>query len=119
MDSHALCDFCVIDSRIVQCSADVGFSDAAIMAQRHPLNMHDFLVVSAVIMHDTEERNRMVRGGPEHTGCVHQIAVILNRNAQATILFVRQCCSHSSGSTVAHACSAGTAQELIRLLEIP
>ena len=38
---------------------------AAIVPARHLLQMHDFLMISAVIVHNHQQRNSVVRRGPE------------------------------------------------------
>src|SRR5579872_5387595 len=64
--AHAFREHRVIDIWIDDCGADAGILDAALVPVGHALNMHDLLMVGAVIAHDREKRNAMVCGGPEH-----------------------------------------------------
>src|SRR5579862_5744754 len=57
MHAHTLSQFRIIDGRIDQRRADGCASDSSGMLIRHDLNLHDFLMVGAVIVHDEQYRN--------------------------------------------------------------
>jgi hypothetical protein len=66
-----------------------------------------------------QHRDAMVRSRPENAGGVIQIAVALNVDADASVLFVGKRRADGSGSAVADAVCAMPADELIVLVEIP
>ena len=39
--------------------------DAALVPVGHPLQVHDFLMIGAVVVHDVQQRNAVMRGGPQ------------------------------------------------------
>jgi hypothetical protein len=45
-------------------------------------------MVTAIVVHDREERNAMVRGRPKNAGPVHKVAVILDIDAEAAVLAI-------------------------------
>src|SRR5436309_623584 len=61
----------------------------------------------------------MVRGGPQDAGSVHQIAVILNADAQAAMFAVSECGTHGRGGAVPDAGRASSAHDAIVLVDIP
>ena len=48
----------------------------------HFLQMHDLLVIGAIVVHHHQQRDLMVRRGPERARCVHQIAVAFDRDGK-------------------------------------
>src|SRR5262245_10397252 len=57
-DAHALGDGREVDERIVEQRADQSVPfDAALAAQSHALQVHDFLVIRAIVMHHRKQRN--------------------------------------------------------------
>src|SRR5438067_654482 len=50
---HPLRDLGVVDERIFQHATNSGAIDTSLMAIRHPLKMHHFLMIRTVIVHDT------------------------------------------------------------------
>src|SRR6478672_7944845 len=64
MRAHAACDGRIVDVRIFDRRADVCLLDTASMTSGHRLQVHVFLVIGAVVMHDVEHRNAMMRRGP-------------------------------------------------------
>ena len=50
----------------------------AVAEARQPLHVHHFLVVGAVVVHHREQRDPVLRRGPQHAGRVHQVAVALD-----------------------------------------
>src|SRR6202522_4694805 len=83
VQSHALSHFCEIDRRIVDHRPYFCAVDPALASIRHPLNMHELLVVGAVVMHDVENGNAVMRRRPHNAGSVQQISIVLNVDAQA------------------------------------
>ncbi len=62
---------------ILELRADARPVDAAVVPRRHALHVHDLLVIGAVVVHDREHRDLMVRGRPERSRNKHQIPVVL------------------------------------------
>src|SRR5215467_8938221 len=61
----------------------------------------------------------MVRGCPENTRGVHQVAVVLNRDAQTPMLTVGQRSSGGCGRSITNPVATTRADESIVLVEIP
>ena len=80
--------------------------DAAIVAVRHALHVHHFLVVGAVVVHDAQQRNAVMRRGPQHAGRVHQVAVVLDVDRQPAVLLVGERRAHRRRRAVADAGAA-------------
>ena len=51
---------------------------AAVVPVRHALEVHELLVVRAVVVHHREQRDLVLGGGPQHAGRVHEVAVGLD-----------------------------------------
>ena len=85
----------------------------------HVLHVHQLLMIRAIVVHDVQHRNAMMRGRPENAGGVVQIAVALDVDADAAVLLVGQRRAHRGRSAVADAISAVAADELIMLVEVP
>ena len=62
--------------------------DAAIVAVGHDLHLHQLLMIGAVVVHDDQERNAVVRRGPQHAGREHQVAVVLDADGEAAVLAI-------------------------------
>jgi len=62
---------------------------APIVPVREPLDVHHFLVIGTVVVHHREQRDLVMGGGPEHAGRIHQVAVILDADAQPAVFAVR------------------------------
>jgi hypothetical protein len=62
--------------------------EAAVTAVGHELHGHDLLVIRAIVVHQIENRNLMMRGRPQHAVGHHEIAIGLNANAQPPVLLV-------------------------------
>jgi len=76
--------------RIGDLIADPRGIHATIVHGRHALQMHGFLLVATVIVHDEQQRNVVMRGSPQGTRRVHQIAVRLESQGQQTLLAIGQ-----------------------------
>ena len=94
-------------------------SRAAIVQRGLLFDEHHFLVIAAVVVHDGQQRDAMMRGGPQHAGRVVQIAVGLDVDGQAAMLAIRQRRAHRGRCAVAHAARALPADVLIMLVELP
>ena len=44
------------------------------------LEPHHFLVIGAIVLHDDQQRNLVMRRGPQRAGRHHQVAVGLDRS---------------------------------------
>ena len=76
--THALRQFCEIDVRIGDRGTDIRASHAAIVPVGHTLEMHHFLMVRPVIVHDIENRDAVMRRRPQNPWGIHEIAIALN-----------------------------------------
>ncbi len=65
--------------------ADFDARDTALMAVRHAHHVHRLLVIRAVVVHHAQQRDVVMRRGPEHARGVHQIAVVLDVDAQPPV----------------------------------
>ena len=80
--------------------------DVAIGASGHGRDEHDLLMIAAVVVHDGEQRDLVMRRGPQHAGSVVQIAVVLDVDGQAAVFLVGQRRAHRRRSAVADAVAA-------------
>jgi hypothetical protein len=97
----------------------MGSLDAALAAVRHFLQAHDLLMVSAIIVHHIKHRQPAVRTGPQHAGRIHEITVALDRQRQASVLFVGERGAGCRGGAVTDAISAGWTRVVIVLGHVP
>ena len=74
---------------------------AAIVQARHLLQMHHFLMISAVVVHDHQQRNFVVRRGPKRARRVHQIAVALDGDGDDALVAIGECRADGSRRAVA------------------
>ncbi len=93
--------------------------DAAIGTRGHVREIHRLLMIGAVVVHDGQQRDAVMRRRPQHARRVVQVAVALNIHRQAAMLAIRQRRAHRRRRAVADAVSAVSAEVLIVLLEIP
>src|SRR5580692_9409840 len=104
--AHPLGHFGVIDIRIGERGADRGVGDAALVPVGHALHVHHFLMVRAVVVHHAEQGDAVMRGGPQDSVGIHEVAVILDAHAKATVLTMSQCGADGSRCSVAFARAA-------------
>src|SRR5579871_3346857 len=109
----------VVDERVFEAGADVRVVDAALMPVRHALDVHDFLMIGAVVMHDAQERNAVMRRGPKDSGSVHQIAVVLNAYAKSAVLAVSERCADRCRSGVADPRRATATDGSVGPIDVP
>src|SRR5579871_3743237 len=88
--AHALREFGVVDVRAGDGRSGAAVGNVAAMAVSHDLHLHHFLVVGAIVVHDVQHGNLVMRGGPQNSGREHQIAVALDVDGQAAIFAVGQ-----------------------------
>src|SRR6202035_5415855 len=86
--THAAGDGGVIDIRVLDRGADVHLVDAAAMSRRHGDEIHVFLMVGAVVVDDVEDRNLVVRRGPQRPWIEHEVAVAAERQGETAVLLV-------------------------------
>jgi hypothetical protein len=77
----------VIDVRIPDRRADMRILDAPLAPIGHALKMHDLLMVGAVVPHDGQHRNLVMRRRPERAWGIHRVAVVLKIDAQPPVRF--------------------------------
>src|ERR1700730_9280878 len=117
--AHALRQLGVLDIRRGDGGADIGAIDAAVMPVGHDLHLHHFLMIAAIIVHHAEQRNLVMRGGPEDAGRVHQIAVTLDIYREAAVFAIGERGADGGGRTVANSVAALRADVVIVLIHIP
>src|SRR5882762_2089681 len=88
MHAHTLSELGIVDIRTYDGCSNIGTRNSAVMPVRHALNMHELLVVTAIVVHDAEQRNLVVRGGPQNPGGVHQVSIALDGNGEAAVFFI-------------------------------
>ena len=76
-------------------------------------------MIGAVVLHDDQKRNLVFRRRPQRARRHHQIAVGLNRHADAPVLPVGERRAHRRRRVVADALGAGAADVLVVLGEVP
>ena len=92
---------------------------AAIVLVRHALHLHHFLMIGAVVVHDAQQRNAVMRGGPQDSRRIHQVAVALDVDREPAMLAIGQRRAHRGRRAVADAVPALPADVVIVLVEIP
>ena len=121
LDAHAFREHRVVDIGIRDLGSDFALVDvdAAIVLVGHALQLHDLLMIRAVVVHHGEQRDAMMRGGPQDSVSHHQIAVGLNGNAEPAMFLVGDGGSQRGRRKITDAFAARAADELIMLGEIP
>ena len=88
-DSHTLCQLGEVNFRIIKHVTDFCLAVCAAPApQCRTLDVHDFLVISAVVMDDRYQRDLMVRRGPEYTRRIEQVTIGLDVDGQPALVTV-------------------------------
>src|SRR5262249_1477727 len=85
----------------------------------HDLNLHQLLMVGAIVVHDDQQRNAMMRGGPENPWSKHQVAIILNANGEAAVLAICKCSANRGRCAISHAIAALGTDIVVMLVEVP
>src|SRR5207247_3241912 len=67
-------------------NAGVGVERAALMSERHALDMHDLLVISAIIVHRHQEWDAMMCRRPQSARSTHEVTVFLDTDREPAIL---------------------------------
>ena len=70
-------------------------------------------------MHHVQHRDLVMRRGPQHSGRVVQIAVALNIDGQASMLFVGESRAYRGGRLIADTCAALRSDVMVGLAEVP
>ena len=55
---------------------------------RHRLQIHDLLMIGAVVVHDVEHRNLVMRRRPQRAGHEHEVAVAVEGDREAAMPLV-------------------------------
>src|SRR5271166_459795 len=119
VQAQALCELRIINAGVINRGANLGAIDSAAVAIGHDLHLHDLLMIGAIVVHDRQERNAMMRGGPQNSGSVHQVAVALDIHGQPAVLAVRQGRADRGRRAVADPVTTGAANELVILVNVP
>src|SRR6185503_19483952 len=99
--------------------ADARVGDAALMSIGHPLDVHDLLMVGAVVVHHAQEWNPVMRGGPQRSRGVHEVTVILNADAQPAMLPMSERRAHRNRQPASDGRGAAASERLIMLVDRP
>src|SRR6266850_4728445 len=113
MDAHTARNHRVVNIRIFKRRADSGVGYASLMAVGHPLDVHDLLMVSTIVVHDAEQRYVMMSGGPQRARSIHEITVVLDADAEPPIFPVGKRCANRCRQPGAYAGRAAGEQSLI------
>src|SRR5262245_38415952 len=89
-DTHRIGELRIAHERIADRGRDVPPVHAAITPRGHALQMHDLLMISAVVVHDRGHRNAMMGQGPQRARRVHAVAVRLNVDREPAHLLVAE-----------------------------
>src|SRR5579884_1575171 len=76
--THALRKFCEVYIGIDKRRTNARIFDSALMAIGHPLDVHDLLMVSAIVSHYRQERNSMMRRRPKYPVGIHKVTIVLH-----------------------------------------
>ena len=77
--------------------ADAGVGDTPLVPIRHPLDVHDFLVIAPVVVHHAEKRDAVMRSRPQRSRRIHEIAILLDADREPAMLAVSERCAHGRG----------------------
>src|SRR5262245_51301581 len=113
-----LCDFRVVDIRIVERRPDVCAIGSTSTLRAHALDNHDFRLISAVVMHKEQKRNLVVSRRPKRTRPKIQIAVADDPNGEPTSPLVGQRDADRSLRVVADTESTTVTPVTVMLIEI-
>ena len=91
----------------------------AIPLRGHPLHEHYLRMVAAVVMHDGQQRNLVMRCRPQHAGRVVHIAIGLNVDGQPSIFPVCKRSTHGSRRVVADAAATLASDVVVVLIHVP
>src|SRR5262249_53957051 len=108
-----------IDIRVLHRRAVRRAIHGAFVETRHLLEVHHFLVIGAVVVHHDQDRDLVMRRGPEHAGPVHEIAVVLDRHREDALVAVGERRADRRGRAVADTRAARAADEIIVLFRRP
>ncbi len=117
--AHALREFREIDVGTRYRCAGAAVCDPAAVPVSHDLNLHDFLMVGPVVVHDVQHRNAVVRGRPQDSRGVHQIAVVLNIHGQPAIFAVCECGAHRGWRPITNSIATCIPEVLILFVKVP
>src|SRR5262245_39370106 len=121
--AHRLRELVVLDVRIHDAGANRPYIVAqichSISEAGESLHMHELLVVAAVVVHHGEKWDFVLRSGPQHAWCVHQVAVRLNADREPTEIAVGERRSNRGRGAVANAITAWPAEPMMVLLYRP
>ena len=93
--------------------------DAAAEPRRHRGEVHVFLMVGAIVVHDVEQRDAMVRGGPQRARHEHEVAIAAERDGEPAVALVGERRADRGRRVVADTGAARYAVPAIRLVEVP
>src|SRR5450755_2089202 len=119
MHAHTLRQLGEVDFRVDQGGTDIGTVDATIVTIGHTLHVHQLLMISAIVVHDTEQRNLVMRRCPQNSRSIHQIAIALNSDCQAPVLLVGQRRAERCRSAIADAVTSCSSDRLVVLVKRP
>src|SRR5262249_33781006 len=108
-NAHRIREFGEADVWIADRGGDMPTVHPALTPSRHTLQVHDLLMIGAVVVHDGEHRYLMVRARPDRAGRIHAVAVRLDVHGEAPMFLVRNRGAHRRRQIVSDACTSRTA----------
>ncbi len=88
MDAQTARNRSEVDVGIRDAAGDPHAIDPALAPVGDHLHLHHFHVIGAVVMHDVEQRDALVRGGPKDARPEHEVTVTDDAHTEAAILLV-------------------------------
>src|SRR5260221_5520834 len=120
---HRAGELGVVDRRIFKAGADRGNVLAqtgdTVTPARHTLHVHRFLVIATIVVHDREQRNLVLDGGPQHARSEHHVTVGLEVHREATECAISQRRADAGRGVVTDAIAARSANVVIVLVHRP
>src|SRR6202040_780822 len=99
--------------------ADAGARDSALVPIGHTLQVHTFLMVSAVIVNEGRHGDAVMRRCPQYAGAIHQISVALDIHRESAELLISKTGAHGLRRAMTFAGAPRAADKLVILIEIP
>src|SRR5947207_1922491 len=85
----------------------------------HSLQVHQFLVIRAIVPHDEEQWNRMMRRSPESAWRVHHVAVVLHFDDETAVFAMRKGGTDRRRRTMTQPAATGSINRSIMRIDVP
>src|SRR5262245_16389606 len=121
--AHRFRKLVILDVGVLDAGADrthvAAQAGHAVAEVGQALDVHDLLVIAAVVVHHRKQRDLVLRGGPQHARCVHEVAVGLDADGEAAEVAIGERGTHRRRRAVTDAVAAGRAEPMVMLLHRP